>query len=98
MKYPADPPKGNRELFTALGAPASRRQAFGSTLYCGKAAVGRASSRAVRSVQLANACVACVTAPPARSEAATIVASTSSASVAPAFRALLLWISMQYGH
>jgi hypothetical protein len=32
------------------------------------------------SVAAVNACVACVTAPPARSEAATIVASTNSAS------------------
>src|SRR5439155_11709026 len=46
----------------------------------------------------ARACVACVTAAPARREAATIAASTISASVAPALRALPLWISMQYGH
>src|SRR6266568_8497089 len=45
-----------------------------------------------------SACVACVTAPPARNAAATIAASTNSASVAPALRALPLWISMQYGH
>src|ERR1043166_3155032 len=43
-------------------------------------------------------CVACVTAAPARSEAATIAASVSSASVAPALRALPVWMSMQYGH
>src|SRR5262249_4883227 len=39
-----------------------------------------------------------VTAAPARKAAATIAASTISASVAPAFRALALWMSMQYGH
>src|SRR3989442_797228 len=49
-------------------------------------------------VSFGRACVACVTAAPARREAATIAASTISASVAPAFLALPLWISMQYGH
>src|SRR5262249_8138361 len=47
---------------------------------------------------LHKACVACVTAAPARREAATIAASVISASVAPALRALALWMSMQYGH
>jgi|ERR1035441_2184035 hypothetical protein len=42
-----------------------------------------------------RACVAWMTAAPARREAATIAASTISASVAPALRALPLWISMQ---
>src|SRR5438132_8825174 len=59
--------------------------------------VGLNSSMAVPD-QPARACVACVTAAPARREAATIAASTISASVAPALRALPLWISMQYGH
>src|SRR2546422_9770142 len=48
-------------------------------------------------VSFGRACVACVTAAPARRAAATIAASTISASVAPALRALPLWISMQYG-
>src|SRR5262245_11168329 len=39
-----------------------------------------------------------VTDPPARSAAATIVASVSSASVAPAALAFFTWTSMQYGH
>src|SRR4051812_45118143 len=42
-----------------------------------------------------SACVPCVIAPPARSAAATIVVSTSSCSVAPAFLAFFEWISMQ---
>ena len=41
--------------------------------------------------QAVSTCVACVTAAPALSAAATIVASTSSASVAPAFRALIFF-------
>jgi hypothetical protein len=49
-------------------------------------------------VSFGRACVACVTAAPARRAAATIAASTISASVAPALRALPLWISMQNGH
>ena len=49
-------------------------------------------------VSFGRACVAWVTAAPARRAAATIAASTISASVAPALRALPLWISMQYGH
>ena len=53
------------------------------------------SPASVLGPQSSSACVACVTAPPARRAAATIAASTSSASVAPALRALPLWISMQ---
>src|SRR6266487_4165366 len=49
-------------------------------------------------VSFGRACVAWVTAAPARRAAATIAASTISASVAPALRALPLWMSMQYGH
>src|SRR6266705_4010074 len=49
-------------------------------------------------VQSVRACVACVTAAPARREAATIAASVSSVSVAPALRALSVWMPMQYGH
>src|SRR5436305_2688033 len=45
-----------------------------------------------------SVCVPCVTAPPARSAAATMFVSASSCSVAPAFFAFLEWISMQYGH
>src|SRR5262249_54227260 len=43
-------------------------------------------------------CVPCVIAPPAFNAAATITASAISASVHPAALALLLWISIQYGH
>ena len=43
----------------------------------------------------ARAWVACVIAPPARNAAATMAASVSSASLAPARRALFAWISMQ---
>src|SRR3954465_4438167 len=43
-------------------------------------------------------CVPRVMAPPARNAAVTSVVSASSTSVAPAFFALRVWMSMQYGH
>lgn len=46
-------------------------------------------------VQAARRWLAWVTAAPARSEAATMAASTNSVSLAPAVRALLRWIWMQ---
>src|SRR5262249_31621151 len=45
-----------------------------------------------------SVCVPCVTAPPARGAAVTSVVSANSCSVAPAFLAFFVWISMQYGH
>ena len=60
---------------------------------CGEIRLGGSLALPVLKRRLAHfsgACVACVTAAPARSDVATIAASTISASLAPAFRALLL--------